>query len=602
MILQNIIFPEPGICTEEKLYFRRNGAEYTWANRKIAFRQGGTASFDTFFNGFSVEKWDKYTHASGISLKLKLYGDFRVTVVRKEKFYHEILTEFLAEKEFMCHDGEEVTLDFDIKKPYGMISFTLFCKREGGIFYQGAYSTETAPVNQTKLALDICTYRRESFVKSNVRNLYQAVNNQFPYLKDNIRVFVIDNANTLKKGDVEYGGFSKLIYNRNLGGSGGFTRGIVETLKSNDEGAGFTNILLMDDDIVFEPETIYRTFMLLSYMKEQYSHAFIGGTMLRLDRQNIQTEAGGIWNGGKLVSLKNGLDLNSTDACLYNEVEEQAEFNAWWYCTMPLCLIHYKNLPLPLFIRGDDVEYGLRNMRRLILMNGICVWHEPFENKYSSAMFYYIMRNRLIDNAVSAIDMSIVDFCKEVRTLVMRELVGYKYANVALTFRGIYDFLKGIDWFIDQDAEELNKEIAALSYKLDHIENLEVAFSYPKFEKDMKAEDGPGKTSRLLRLLTFNGQMLKAQGEVILPLIQPRPVCLYRKEKVLYYDVKSRKGFVVKKNFALTLKYLMELSKVRRLLLKNYASVARQYHDNRSKLSGIENWEKSFYHKPVKEP
>lgn len=34
-------------------------------------------------------------------------------------------------------------------------------------------------------------------------------------------------------------------------------------------------------------------------------------------------------------------------------------------------------------IRGDDIEYGLRNCKRLVTLNGICVWHEPFESKYS---------------------------------------------------------------------------------------------------------------------------------------------------------------------------------------------------------------------------
>ncbi len=65
----------------------------------------------------------------------------------------------------------------------------------------------------------------------------------------------------------------------------------------------------------------------------------------------------------------------------------------------PMKIVTPENLPMPIFIRGDDLEYGLRNMKTLILMNGICVWHEPFENKYSSFLEYYIMRNQLIDNS-----------------------------------------------------------------------------------------------------------------------------------------------------------------------------------------------------------
>ena len=100
-------------------------------------------------------------------------------------------------------------------------------------------------------------------------------------------------------------------------------------------------------------------------------------------------------NSGNLIGRKIGLDLRTLDACLDNEFEEKCDYNAWWYCTIPMQYVRSDNLPLPIFIRGDDVEYGLRNMKNLILMNGICVWHEPFEFKYSSSMYYYIFRNTL---------------------------------------------------------------------------------------------------------------------------------------------------------------------------------------------------------------
>ena len=161
-----------------------------------------------------------------------------------------------------------------------------------------------------------------------------------------------------------------------------------------------THVLLMDDDILLEPESLFRTYVLLRTLKEQYRDAFIGGAMLRLDHQNIQVEAGAAWYAGNLASRKSNLNLNTLDACLYNETEEYCEFNAWWYCCIPMHIVRPDNLPLPIFIRGDDVEYGLRNMKHLILLNGICVWHEPFENKYSSFLSYYILRNMLYDNAL----------------------------------------------------------------------------------------------------------------------------------------------------------------------------------------------------------
>mgnify|MGYP006976954123 FL=1 len=111
--------------------------------------------------------------------------------------------------------------------------------------------------------------------------------------------------------------------------------------------------------------------------------------MLRIDKPNMQVESGASWNAGDLISNKANLNMNVTWDCLFNEIEEYTEFNAWWYCCFPMDVVSEENLPLPIFIRGDDLEYGLRNMKHLILMNGICVWHEPFENKYSSFLILH---------------------------------------------------------------------------------------------------------------------------------------------------------------------------------------------------------------------
>ena len=201
------------------------------------------------------------------------------------------------------------------------------------------------------------------------------------------------------------------------------------------------------------------TYALLSVLKEEYRHAFIGGAMFRLDRQHIQVEAGAVWNGGAVISRKSGLDVRSLDASLYNELEETVDYNAWWYSVVPMENVRADNLPLPVFIRGDDAEYGLRNTKKLILMNGICVWHEPFENKYSSSMYYYIFRNRLIDNSVRGINYTKNQLLRELKEHVYNELFCLRYKNVDLLLRGIEDYFRGIDWLKAQDGEKLHKKV-----------------------------------------------------------------------------------------------------------------------------------------------
>ena len=54
-------------------------------------------------------------------------------------------------------------------------------------------------------------------------------------------------------------------------------------------------------------------------------------------------------------------------------------------------------MPLPIFIRGDDIEFSRRCNAKILSLPGICVWHEPFYKKYSEIMEdYYLLRNVLI--------------------------------------------------------------------------------------------------------------------------------------------------------------------------------------------------------------
>ena len=42
------------------------------------------------------------------------------------------------------------------------------------------------------------------------------------------------------------------------------------------------------------------------------------------------------------------------------------------------------SFPILRFIKGDDIEFSLRNSSKIITLNGLSVWHEDFQKKYSS--------------------------------------------------------------------------------------------------------------------------------------------------------------------------------------------------------------------------
>jgi galactofuranosylgalactofuranosylrhamnosyl-N-acetylglucosaminyl-diphospho-decaprenol beta-1,5/1,6-galactofuranosyltransferase len=68
-----------------------------------------------------------------------------------------------------------------------------------------------------------------------------------------------------------------------------------------------------------------------------------------------------------------------------------------------LAVLDRVGLPLPLFLRGDDAEFGYRLLKHSIptvTFPGLGVWHEPFYLKTEGVQQYYDLRNMLVLTAI----------------------------------------------------------------------------------------------------------------------------------------------------------------------------------------------------------
>ena len=492
MRIQNILLPKIGICTQEDMFFRRENGywrelELHMENDSLLFRKNGRGVFDTYFNGLSIAKWKKYTNIKDVTLTVALSGTFEVILTCTERINNHISVKIINQDVISCKEKTFFSFPYNLYEYKGMLAFELKALEEDSVFWGGWYEADIEPehIHDVNIAINICTFKREPFILRNLDILKKYIlENPDNDLSGHLQVFISDNGQTLPREELN----TKVIHivsNKNVGGAGGFTRGLMEILKSKDTYPA-THTLMMDDDIIIEPESIFRTYTFLRCRKEKYDDMFVGGAMLKMDSQNIQVESGASWNEGELVSNKHGLNLSSLDACLYNEEEEYVEYNAWWYCCTPMHIVDPDNLPLPIFIRGDDLEYGLRNMKTLVLLNGICVWHEAFEHKYSSFLQYYILRNLLYDNSLHFPEYSVFSFLKRLYAMVIRELFYYRYKNVDLIFRGVNDFFKGVEFLKNTDGAKLHQEIMAAGYKALPTEDLNnAAFHYPAYESSL---------------------------------------------------------------------------------------------------------------------
>lgn len=443
MLLQKLLWPRVGICTEDRLYYRMKAPSFRDEGDILRIEQGERVCFDTYFNSVSADKWRRYTAAQNFSLRLKLSGKLRVVLCSRHFINSQSVRAVLAEKVVQADSVQEFCFDFP-KGADGMLFFELQALSGNAAYCGGAYECDAAEkdVQPVKIGVDICTFRREPFVMGNIARMRSDIlENAASPLHNHLEVFVSDNGQTLDYDKLN-SDTVHVVPNANVGGAGGFTRGMIEILKANENGAGVTHVLVMDDDIVLDTDVLLRTYTLLSLRKPEYADVFVGGAMLRLDRPNIQVENGAAWNQGQLISHKANFDLTKVDLCVANELEEHHEYNAWWYCCIPIAVVRPDNLPMPIFIRGDDIEYGLRNCKRLVTLNGICVWHEPFESKYSSSMYYYILRNQCIDNSMHCPGYDANALKADLRSQVMGEVNRYRYKNADLLIRGVRDFFE----------------------------------------------------------------------------------------------------------------------------------------------------------------
>ena len=599
MEIQKILFPQVGRCTDREMYFRLEKSGFGssqmlfYDNEKqtILFRTGEKVWFDTYFNGFSIEKWKKYTILDRLTLRLEMAGKFKVILLSKEKVHNEIFEKIICAATIETDTRQVFEFSFADGNDKGMYTFGLEALSDNSIFYGGAYCSKIAKdaMRDVKIGIGICTFRREEFVRKNLKILKEAIlEKDSSPLYGHMEVFIADNGRTLEKREALIPQIH--IYpNSNVGGAGGFTRDLIEILEHNDI-FQITHILLMDDDIVIEPESLVRTFMLLCLLREEYLDAFIGGAMLRLDRQYIQVEAGAVWDAGCLEPLKMNLDLRQCEACLHNETEEFSEYNAWWYCCFQMRIVTPDNLPLPIFIRGDDLEYGLRNMKHLILMNGICVWHEPFENKYSSYLEYYIIRNLLIDNAFHYPEYDARKLNHALFKHCIQEIMFYRYKNIDLYFQGIKDFLKGPEWLMQQDGEALHQQVMAAGYKAVSLDELDMRFHYPVYCRSYETQHT--KRSKIKRNLTFNGLFLPAKGEGIVQMASPKTVQFYRKKRVMHYDAAAKKAFITERHFWTSVRYVLQTIVMMVQVSFGLKTAQQQYRTKGIQLRRLEFWKR----------
>ncbi len=589
--IQNIILPNLDICTVEELYLRLDSKVLLNYEQNYAeLQKGGIISFDTYFNSFSVQKWKDYTNVKTISINLHLKGVFKVRLLNID--YFSDATKLVNQKVITADVLDEVSVfeDIEIRHYTGLLYVEIEalesnCVFTGGYFYASQSASQNSDI---KIAVVICTYKRELYVSKNMQLLNNYLLNKLD-IGDKFEIFIIDNGRNLEKFDNPK---IHIFPNKNAGGSGGYTRGIIEVLNRKND---FSHIIFMDDDVVIAPEVFERIYNFQTLTTEK--SLCIGGSMLKLDTPYMQHENGAIWDQGT-VRLKPDTDLRIVRNVLFNEIEEHINYNGWWLFCFPTKVIDEFSLPYPFFIKMDDMELPIRLKQKIITLNGICVWHESLENKYSPMVNYYFRRNELILNILCSDNFSKIDAIKKIVKFSLREAFCYRYKSADLVLKAFSDFLQGPYYLKEINPEEKNMEILKIGEKA--VKNPELPFVHGKYIESVNETEST--IHRLIRLMTLNGhlvpspffhkkQIITEQGYRIAPIQGYRPVNVFRSRKVLYYNLLNQEGFVARFSREEFLKVFIKTIKLSLEMFFKFPELKKLYRETLPELTNRTFWE-----------
>lgn len=432
----------------EKLYIKAKGLQY--CSNCVCINRNDCLDLGTYFNLFSLKKWLKFTSILSLKINLAIKGEYTIAVYSIKKDDCTTILFNMYGKDIFFHEFDTKTLRGWAKEKNEIIGIKIKPCSQTLRFYGGAYFSDFLTEKDVNIGITICTFKREAYLKKNIETLKH-------YCTDNphCNVMIIDNGRSL---DLHEENYLKIIPNLNYGGAGGFTRGLIEQVKMSRN----SHVLLMDDDIELEISSLQRLYAFVSHLKDDYNERLIAGSMLRMDQPTIQHENSAYWGKIRIRTLGKEFDLTQAK-CLYeneNLPPHKNKYAAWWFCCISLKVIEKNGYPLPIFIKGDDMEYGIRNARDVITLNGLGVWHESFARKVNPAVNYFSDRNMLIVNQYaeggSRWYFAVLLLARLTRRILERKLIGIQLYEKALK-----DYADGLFKITEKGSDEI----------LTHIQN-----------------------------------------------------------------------------------------------------------------------------------
>lgn len=425
----------------------------------LTLNDRGHMSGCTFFNAFPASYWRRWTAVKTVRFTVSIVGNAKISVFRSTG---RGLIYPVAERVVQTEDSA-VSVCVDVP----MVGLM-----DGGYFWFDAESLD-GPVtvtdaawavprsartaeHDTSMSIAITTFNRAAYCMNQLR----AIAGSSALRKRLDTVYCTDQGSDLV---CEQEGFTEVsadlgkqltyIQQANLGGSGGFSRGMYETVKAGDSDF----VLLLDDDAVSEPESILRSIQFSDYTIRP---VLVGGGMFHLDNRTMLYTQGERINPQRMwmyPSKSMGYNHDFSVEPLRDSPDRHQrideDFNGWWMCLIPVAVMRKIGLSLPVFIKFDDIEYGLRAGKAgfpTVCLPGVAVWHQAWHDKDPARSWeeYFTERNRWI--------AALLTYPDTPPRMLLETLYGdaslglrFVYSAMALHHMALKDIMRGPQYLVD---------------------------------------------------------------------------------------------------------------------------------------------------------
>ncbi|MBF6238102.1 glycosyltransferase [Nocardia otitidiscaviarum] len=595
LVLARGVFTGPAPRISDDLYAVVKGGKATRERFTLRLPKGASAHTNTYFGRFAASYWQRWTTVTEVeaALTLEVTGKTLVRLAASDIAGHRRVVATAETRESgrvalraaldMYVDGGAIWLEIDAVG--------------GEVLISDLQWTAPAPERVRPVAIAICTFNRAEDCAHTVA----ALASDATVLDAIDAVYVVDQGTDLvadrplfQQTQPRLGDKLRYIRQPNLGGAGGFTRGLYEVSAANEH----ADVILMDDDILCEPETVLR---LNAFANVTVEPTLVGAQMLFLynpDYLNVgaeETDLGKLRHGQKVSkALRNTSMLKK-----HQERRVDAGYNAWWTCLIPAEVVARIGLPVPIFFQWDDVEYGLRAREHgfvTVTLPGAAVWHADFYWKdFDDWARYFSSRNSLIVSSLHA-DLDPKAVTRQLLREIGEYLVGMQYGLAHTTLQGIEDYLKGPEALRDGGQAAL---AAARSSRADYPETVKhSAATAPVPNAHIGIRRAGGEPSRPL-LILFKRAITQWTGRT-----QPGPVGVTREDAhwwhislfdhVVVTDASQSGVRIRKRDKATARRLLLRAIRVLRQLRRELPDLQRRYRAAMPELTSRRNWERLY--------